>query len=61
MSKKQHQRTVSAKRLREALNLLADQICAEAEKFNVSVVADRFSISFNNCTINITAQEGGAA
>lgn len=51
---------MSAKNLRKALDQLADIICRESDKFDMSLNADTVSIAFNDCTINITVKEGGA-
>lgn len=51
---------MSAKNLRKALGQLADIICRESDKFDMSLNADTVSIAFNDCTINITIEEGGA-
>ena len=60
MNNPKTRRNMSAKTMRQALNQLADIICRESDKFDMSLNADTVSIAFNDCTINITVREGGA-
>lgn len=53
-------KNVPARRIRQALALLADELCAQSQRVPVLMRGNTISIHIDGITVNI-AREGGAA